>query len=320
MAGGIAPRMNTSSGPEMEIRAPMSELRSKMLIERRFPVRLGQKVETLHRAYDVEKAAHWNPVGDIPWARLDADSLDGQARDAARRMWSRRLWAAWGFLSETPATLIRLCLELDRPISPKFFLTVRNTQEACHIDVMQRLAEAHGGYLAEPAAPAYASILHRDLSQRVLHADTFIDGFILAHGAVKIGAEAALYARHGEGVENDAVAAVLRHIAEDKRRHAAFGWDFIAERVAAWSEADRAAAQDEVTRLMDEIVLSGFLSPFMAAEGLAAAECGAEELCAARGLGSAPRAAQLQIMADYLDSVRMRLDAWGIALPDARIC
>ena len=120
----------------------MSAYHSKILVERRFPVRLGQTVESLHEAYDAEKAAHWNPVGDIPWADLQVEGLGQPERDAARVMWSRRLWAAYGYLSETPATLVRLCLELDRPISPKYFLTVRNTQEACHIDVMQRLADA----------------------------------------------------------------------------------------------------------------------------------------------------------------------------------
>lgn len=294
----------------------MSELRSKMLIERRFPVRLGQQVERLHQAYDVEKAAHWNPVGDIPWKQLDADGLDETTREAARRMWSRRLWAAYGYLSETPATLIRLCQELDRPISPKFFLTVRNTQEACHIDVMQRLAEAYGGYLPAPANTDYAKVLHRDLSQRVLHADTFIDGFILAHGAIKIGAEAMLYALHRDGVTNAAVAAVLDRIAEDKRRHAAFGWDFIADRIGNWNQSDRAAAAAEVKRLMREIVLSGYLTPFAAADGIADAECAAEAHCATRGLGSAGQAMQLETLGLYLTTVRARFEAWDIAPPD----
>lgn len=293
----------------------MSGLRSKMLIERRFPVRLGQQVASLHQAYDVEKAAHWNPVGDIPWAKLEADGLDGEARAAARLVWSRRLWAAWGYLAETPATLIRLCLELDRPISPKFFLTVRNTQEACHIDVVQRLAEAYGGVLPAPVSPAYARILHVDLSQRVLHADTFIDGFILAHGAVKIGAEAAVYARHGDGVANPAIAAVLSRIAGDKRRHAEFGWAFIADRIAGWSAADRAAAGAELSRLVEEVIRGGCLTPFLAPAGIAAAECEAEALCAERGLGSATEAAQRDAVAGYLDEVRDRLRRWDIELP-----
>lgn len=308
----------------METPASMPDLRSKMLIERRFPVRLGQQVASLHRAYDVEKAAHWNPVGDIPWARLDSGALEPAAREAARRMWSRRLWAAYGYLSETPATLIRLCQELDRPISPKFFLTVRNTQEACHIDVLQRLAEAYGGALPAPATPAYARILHKDLSQRVLHADTHIDAFILAHGAVKIGAEAALYAGHVAAQDNaaeanPAVAAVLGRLADDKRRHAAFGWDFIGDRIAAWDDNDRDATGREIARVVEEIVLSGYLTPYLAANGVAEAECEAEALCAAQGLGSAPRQAQLDTLAHYLDGVRERLADWRIAVPDTAI-
>lgn len=290
-----------------------------MLIERRFPVRLGQKVASLHDAYDTEKAAHWNPVADIPWKQLDSDSLGAREKDAARLLWSRRLWVAYGYLSETPATLIRLCLELDRPISPKFFLTARNTQEACHIDVMQKLADAYGGYLPAPASPAYAEILHLDLSQRVLHADTWIDGFILAHGAIKIGAEAALYALYGDAVENAAIAGVLRHIADDKRRHADFGWNFIRDRVDAWSDADRAAAREDIVRGVDEVILSGYLSPFLAPEGVAEAEREAEALAATCGLGGAPEAAHRETLAAYLESVRARLREWDIELPDVSV-
>ncbi len=294
----------------------MPQPHSKMLIERRFPVRLRPQVASLEGAYHDEKSAHWNPVSDIPWNLLDADGLEQRDRDAARLMWSRRLWAAYGYLSETPATLIRLCLELDRPISPKFFLTVRNTQEACHIDVMQKMAEAYGGYLSKPDVPAYAALLNLDLSQRVLHADTTVDAYILAHCAIKIGAEAVLYTLFNTAVKNDAIAAALSFIAGDKRRHAAFGWDFIADRIYTWGDADRAAAKVEIARVVDEIILSGYLTPFCAADGIAEQEKAAEEHAAATGLGSAGGVRQRQALASYLSETRERLQALSIDVPE----
>jgi len=287
-----------------------------MLIERRFPVRLRPQVASLEGAYHKEKSAHWNPVSDIPWDLLGADDLEQRDRDAARLMWSRRLWAAYGYLSETPATLIRLCLELDRPISPKFFLTVRNTQEACHIDVMQKMAEAYGGYLSKPEAPAYAALLNVDLSQRVLHADTPIDAYILAHCAIKIGAEAALYTLYNTAVKNDAITAALSLIAADKRRHAAFGWDFVTDRIHAWGEADRAAAKAEIVRVVDEIILSGYLTPFFAADGIADQEKAAEAHAAAAGLGSTGGVGQRQALTRYLSETRERLQDLSIDLPE----
>lgn len=295
----------------------MLQTNSKMLVERRFPVRLGQQVASLEDAYRKEKSASWNPVSDIPWDQLGADGLAQRDRDAARLMWSRRLWAAYGYLSETPATLIRLCLELDRPISPKFFLTVRNTQEACHIEVMQTMAEAYGGYLSNPASPSYAETLNLDLAQRVLHADTPIDAYILAHCAIKIGAEAELYELHRTAVTNDAIATALARIAEDKRRHAAFGWAFVMDRVEAWDTADRAAATAEIVRAVDEIILSGSLSPFFAAPGVADDEKAAEAHAAVAGLGSADEAQQRSTLARYLTATRERLHGLSIDLPDS---
>lgn len=294
----------------------MAHMHSKMLVERRFPVRLGQQVASLENAYREEKGANWNPVGDIPWDRLAAGDLAQKDRDAARLMWSRRLWAAYGYLSETPATLIRLCLELDRPISPKFFLTVRNTQEACHIEVMQTMAEAYGGYIAKPASPAYAEILNLDLAARVLHADTPIDAYILAHCAIKIGAEAELYELHAAAVTNDTIATALTRIADDKRRHAAFGWAFVMDRIEGWDSAARAAATQEIVRAVEEIILSGSLSPFLAAPGIADDEQKAEAHAAAAGLGCSDEAQQRDTLIRYLSATREQLRDLSIELPN----
>ena len=294
----------------------MPQPQSNMLIERRFPVRLGQQVGSLEDAYRREKSANWNPVSDIPWDMLRVDRLVQRDRDAARLVWSRRLWAAYGYLSETPATLIRLCLELDRPISPKFFLTVRNTQEACHIAAMQRMAEAYGGYISKPGSAAYATTLNLDLSQRILHADTSIDAYVLAHCAIKIGAEAVLYKQHGAYVKNKAIATTLGLIAEDKRRHAAFGWDFVTDRIHSWDDVNRAAANDEIVRAVDEIILSGFLTPFLAAPGVADGEKAAEEHISLAGLGCAGEVQQRQALASFLAAAQKKLNGLSIDMPN----
>ena len=231
-------------------------------------------------------------------------------------MWSRRLWVAYGYLSETPATLIRLCLELDRPISPKFFLTVRNTQEACHIVVMQRMAEAYGGYISKPASSVYASTLNLDLSRRILHADTSIDAYVLAHCAIKIGVEAILYVSHQNTVKNKAIATALGFIANDKRRHAAFGWDFVKERLQFWGDADLRVAEDEIARAFDDVIFSGYLTPFSAAGGVADEERKAEDLSSVAGLGCANEVQQRQALAEFLTVTQTKLNDMSIKIPN----
>ena len=313
------PSIIHARGPFERLFITMPQPHSKMLVERRFPVRLGQQVGSLEDAYRREKSANWNPVSDIPWDRLRVDRLTQRDKDAARLMWSRRLWAAYGYLSETPATLIRLCLELDRPISPKFFLTVRNTQEACHIAVMQRMAEAYGGYISKPASAAYAATLNLDLSQRILHADTSIDAYVLAHCAIKIGVEAMFYELHQNSVKNEAIATTLGLIAKDKRRHAAFGWDFVTDRVNSWDDVDREAAKDEIVRAVDAVILSGYLTPFLAPSGVADEERIAEEHAAFAGLGCADGVQQTQALASFLTATQKKLQDLSIDIPNYSI-
>ena len=71
-------------GPFEQLFKAMPQSHSKMLIERRFPVRLGQQVGSLEDAYRREKSANWNPVSDIPWDLLRVDRLEQRDRDAAR--------------------------------------------------------------------------------------------------------------------------------------------------------------------------------------------------------------------------------------------
>jgi hypothetical protein len=149
-----------------------------------------------------------------------------------------------------------------------------------------------------------------------LHADTTVDAYILAHCAIKIGAEAVLYTLYNSAVKNDAIMAALSLISSDKRRHAAFGWDFVTDRIHAWNDADRAAATAEIVRVVDEIILSGYLTPFFAADGIADQEKAAEEHAAAAGLGSASGARQRQALAHYLSETRERLQGLSIDLPE----
>ena len=73
-------------------------------------------------------------------ARGGAQGLEPPRVDRVHRASPRR-----------PALLIRFCLEPGREADPKYFLTVRNTEEAWHVESFHRVAELCGGYLDRPA-------------------------------------------------------------------------------------------------------------------------------------------------------------------------
>ena len=95
-------------------------------------------------------------------------------------------------LAETPALVIRFCLERDREADPKYFLTVRNTEEAWHLECFHRYAEACGGYVERPANPRGKPLFNRSLYRDALDAELGIDGYVFAHCAFVDGLECEL--------------------------------------------------------------------------------------------------------------------------------
>ena len=93
----------------------------RLLVERRFPLELNVTLPQIRELYDSGKAGRWNPQRDIDWSTLAADAYDAPMREAARRTWSRRLWMEVTGLTETPALLVRFCMETGRESDPKFF-------------------------------------------------------------------------------------------------------------------------------------------------------------------------------------------------------
>ena len=286
----------------------------RLLVERRFPLEMSVTLPDIRELYDNGKAGRWNPHRDIDWNALSPDSYDQPVREAARRTWSRLLWTEATALTETPALIVRFCMETGREIDPKFFLTVRNTEEAWHIECFDRIAEAFGGRLAAPADRAYEAVFNRGLYRRVLDATQNLDSYVAVHAAFEDGLELELCRTSRAHATNAAVTGVLDRVIADKERHAAFGWLYLASRAPRWSDAERQLIAAELTAHIQDTELKGYHCPWLAPEH-ASAEAQADAVTAAAGLGAAPRAAEEDTLANYVGNVRMRLAEFGVVLP-----
>jgi len=90
--------------------------------ERRFPLHLEPAIGTIRDLYDAAKQARWDPERDIPWHSFDHARYSAEVLAAAALSWSRKAWTEYGGLPETPALIIRFCLEHERESDPKYFL------------------------------------------------------------------------------------------------------------------------------------------------------------------------------------------------------
>lgn len=286
----------------------------RLLVEKRFPLEMNVTLPEIRALYDNGKAGRWNPHRDIDWAALKPEAYDASVLAAARRTWSRRAWIAATGLTETPALLMRFCMEVGREIDPKFYLTVRNTEEAWHVECFDRLAQALGGRIATPADHGYEAAFNRNLHRRVMNADQNLDSYVACFAAFEDGLELELLKTWRARTTNAAVAAMLDHVIADKERHAAFGWLYLAARAPHWSAQDRTLIADELTAYVRETELKGYHCPWLAPEH-AAAEAEADAVTAEAGLGAASRASEEDTLATYVANARQKLAEFGIALP-----
>ena len=286
----------------------------RLLVERRFPLEMNVTLPQIRELYDTGKAGRWNPHRDIAWSELRPEQYDAQTREAARRTWSRRLWMEVTGLTETPALLVRLCMETGREIDPKFFLTVRNTEEAWHVECFERVTDAFGGRLTRPANRGYEAAFNRNLHRRVLDAGQHLDSYVACFCAFEDGFELELCRTWRINAKNPAIAAMLDHIIADKERHAAFGWLYLASRAPRWGAAECGLIAEQVVAHIRDTEFKGYHCPWLAPEH-AAAEADADAACAAAGLGAASRAQEEDTMAAYVANARQRFREMGVVIP-----
>jgi hypothetical protein len=286
----------------------------RLLVERRFPLEMNITLPEIRELYDSGKAGRWNPHRDIDWSALAPEHYDERTREAARRTWSRRLWIEATGLTETPALIVRFCMEAGREIDPKFYLTTRNTEEAWHVECFDRIAEGFGGRVTRPAERSYETIFNRNLHRRVLDAGQHLDSYVAAHAAFEDGLELELCRVWRQNAANSTIAAVLDRVIADKERHAAFGWLYLASRAPHWTADDRRAIAEAIVTHVRDTELKGYHCPWLAPEH-ARAEADADELVAAAGLGGASRAVEEDVLIAYAANARTRLAEWGVVVP-----
>ena len=289
---------------------PARAFSGEIPVERRFPLHLEPAIGSIRDLYDTAKQSRWDPERDIPWSGFDPSRYGPEVLAAARLSWSRKAWTEYGGLPETPALIIRFCLERERESDPKYFLTVRNTEEAWHLECCHRFAESCGGYIAEPANSRYRELFNQGLHREALDASRHLDAYVAAHIGIQDGLDLELTRVHRDNAADPVARAILDRLVADKTRHAAFGWFYLERRAELWSAADRDAIAAEVSHVIDDVELAGFRCVWL---GDAADIAEADRITAKAGLGAATRAEEEPVFRRYLDDAGAQLAKLGIA-------
>lgn len=292
--------------------------RADPLVERRFPLHLEPHIQTIRGLYHQAKAAHWDPEKHIPWAKFDSSQYAPDELRAAALSWSRRAWTEYGGLPETPAIIIRFCLEHDGESDPKMFLSVRGSEEAWHTECCWRFANLAGGYIDKPSNPEYGRLFNQDFHREAFEPGISVDAYIAVHSAILDGLDLELNRGFLRHATDPIVSAMLKRMVQDKERHVAFGWIYLNEHAAHWNEAQRAEIGAEIDQALEGLLCSGAICAWVASNGIADDVVRADEITRRAGLGAMNAAEESAIVVQFLGDAREHLARLRITIADIR--
>jgi hypothetical protein len=203
---------------------------------------------------------------------------------------------------------VRFCLERQRESDPKYFLSLRGSEEAWHLDACHGFAERLGGFIAQPANSEYAARFNQTLHREVLDADLGLDAYVGAYVALRDHLEAALLEASLIATREPAMRQALELILRDKRRHAQFGWLYLAERKG---QLDTTQIAERAAQMLQRFYANGLMVPGYA-PAVAADVAKAIEAAAEAGLGVAGFTDQRSALERALAEGRERLAALGV--------
>lgn len=286
------------------------------LVERRFPLHLEPAILTIRELYHQAKKAKWDPEKHIPWADFDRSRYTPAQLRAAALSWSRRAWTEYSGMPETPAILIRFCLEPAGESDPKMFLAVRGTEEAWHTECCYRFADTLGAYVTRPPNPIYESLFNQDFHREAFDPGLSLDSYIGAYVAILDGLDLELYRGYLRHATDPVAKAILKRLVQDKERHVAFGWVYLTERAPRWSAEAIADVVREIETALTDLEFNGYHCAWLVPDNAAAEIIAADRITREAGLGALTPDEELGIFRQFYAEARAQLATLGIAIAD----
>lgn len=288
------------------------------LPEHRFPLPLAPEMPNIWDLWQRSKALEWDPLTDIPWEQLRPEDYPAEAVMAARRYWSRRTWGEYGAISESPALLLRFCLENRLP-DLRFYFTMRTMEEGRHAEASWLMAERLGGYLPQPVnPPTVGAVGTHGVRRMAFDPETSLEGIF---AALVCAAEEILidvFKSTLHKATNPAVHRLMELILRDEVRHIAFGWRCLDAWAPSFTPETVANIEQAVTTMIENVEFRGYRNLWLAIEGGDATpeEIEADQVSCAAGLGGNTPEDEMQIFPQFVAKIRKRMAPWGVNLPE----
>jgi hypothetical protein len=285
--------------------------------ENRFPLSLASQMPSVWELWQRAKTLEWDPETDIPWARLEPERYTAAQLLAARMYWSRRAWGEYGAIAESPALLLRFCLENRLP-DLRFFFTIRTQEEGRHAEASWLMADRLGGYFPQPQnPPTVSSVGTHGVRRMAFDPETSLEGIFasLVCAAEEILIDVFKATVHK--ATNPAVRRLMELILRDEVRHIAFGWQCLEAWAPGFTPDTIRNIEHAVTTMIEQVEFRGYRNLWLAIEGGAATseEIQADCVACQAGLGGSTPEDEMAAFPEFLAKIRARMAPWGVTLP-----
>ena len=197
------------------------------------------------------------------------------------------------------------------------FLAVRGTEETWHTECCWRFADLLGGYTQKPAHKSYEALFNQDFHREAFDPGLSLDAYVGAYVAILDGLDLELYRGYLRHATDPVATAILKRLTQDKERHVAFGWVYLTERAARWSEAEKADIVAEIDQVVIGLELSGYHCAWLVPGGAADDVVAADRITRAAGLGALKPEEEQAIFAQFFGDARTHLARLGLQIADA---
>jgi hypothetical protein len=287
------------------------------LAEDRYPLPLAPAMPDVWALWQRAKTLEWDPQTDVPWEALHPERYTPEQVLAARMYWSRRTWGEYGAISESPALLLRFCLENRHP-DLRFFFTMRTMEEGRHAEASWLMAERLGGYFPQPQNPPTAGAVGTHGVRRMaFDPDTSLEGIF---ASLVCAAEEILidvFKATVDRVTNPAVRRMMELILRDEVRHIAFGWQCLDAWAPSFTPETIRSMERALVTMIENVEFRGYRNLWLALEGGDAtpAEIDADRISCEAGLGGSTPEDEMRVFPEFLRKIRKRMAPWGVTIP-----
>ena len=287
------------------------------VLEQRYPLPLSPAMPDVWDLWRRAKTLEWDPQTHIPWEELHPERYTAEQLLAAQMYWSRRTWGEYGAISESPALLLRFCLERRLP-DLQFFFTMRTMEEGRHAEASWLMAERLGRYFPQPQNPPTAGAVGTHGVRRMaFDPETSLEGIFasLVCAAEEILIDVFKATVHK--ASNPAVRRLMELILRDEVRHIAFGWQCLDTWAPSFTPETVRNIEAAVIAMIENVEFRGYRNLWLAIEGGSAtpAEIDADRISCEAGLGGNTPEDEMRVFPEFLRKIRQRMAPWGVNIP-----